>query len=150
MSPPWNLLKADLEGIYQAILADKPAVITVNAVIERAKANGLTALANEYACLQQQSNEVRLSQLLTAIEQHSAASSHVSRQPFDVFRHSIQGVCQYQPNYFAGDMTLFANRGDLPSACFTTRYDGILANLLSWADKPPHLARRSLYVPVGG
>ncbi len=112
VEPPWNLLKADLEGIYHAILADKPAVITVNAVVERAKANGLTALANEYACLQQQSNEVRLSQLLTAIEQHSTASSHVSRQPFDVFRHSIQGVCQYQPNYFAGDMTFVCQQGD--------------------------------------
>ncbi|CNC12218.1 pyochelin synthetase [Yersinia similis] len=112
VEPPWNLLKADLDDVYQAILADKPAVITVNAVVERAKANGLTALANEYTCIQQQSNEVRLSQLLTAIEQHSVASSHVSRQQFDVFRHSIQGVCQYQPNYFAGDMTFVCQQGE--------------------------------------
>ncbi|MBI6549624.1 non-ribosomal peptide synthetase [Xenorhabdus lircayensis] len=119
---PWPLDKSELDAIYEEILAEKPDVITHDAVFQRASANGLHELATAYAQVQQRSDDQRLSQLLAAIGGKNATASDVSqtqwKQMCEVFRHSIRGVCGYQPEYYAGDMTFACQQGNtylLPS-----------------------------------
>ncbi|MCP9267478.1 amino acid adenylation domain-containing protein [Xenorhabdus sp. XENO-1] len=116
IASPWPFEKAQLDAIYEEILAEKPDVITHDVVTQRAHAKGLHQLAAAYTQVQQQPEDQRLSQLLAAIQGTAPAQSDVSqtqwKQMVEVFRHSIRGVCGYQPEYFAGDMTFACQQGN--------------------------------------
>ncbi len=113
---PWPLPQTDLEHVYQQILREKPARIAPDSVMQYARERGMDAFADAYVTVQQQSDEQRLSQLTRAIVGDAGNQPTMAeaewRRMCAVFRHSIRGICCYQPDYFAGDMTFACQQGN--------------------------------------
>ncbi|WP_350304703.1 amino acid adenylation domain-containing protein [Photorhabdus viridis] len=108
---PWPLPQEQLETVYEALLAEKPEVIDRHSVAEYARARGMDAFADAYMAVVDIPEDQRLQQLVSAIRKNEIAEKELIRM-CSVFRHSIRGVCRYQPDYFAGDLTFACQNSD--------------------------------------
>ncbi|WP_455812809.1 amino acid adenylation domain-containing protein [Pseudomonas graminis] len=113
---PWPLDKQPLEAIYQHILHRNPARITPACVARVAREQGMAAFADAYDAVQQRPAEQRLNELTAAIVGTSGSQPALAEAEWQrmcaVFRHSIRGICCYQPGFFAGEMTFACQQGD--------------------------------------